>query len=393
MKSWKDSIGARGIVVKTADTVHVYFEQNSCYEKTSEYHEGNIKNGRPARINFRNLVKEEDMACTICGKNGHNAKTCTQKGGGVINVGDRVEWIGGVPAHPWRGAKGVVRNIKGDYVVEVDLEKGTSTGSDAHLENYNGFATLNIKDLKNIGSGLLTGVLSEKGKELTVWDLVEEVFGKVRLVLLYGPPGTGKTTAGNFLAVESPDDVLNITLTEETPSAELRGHFIPKGGEFIWKDGPALTAFREGRRLVLNEIDKASGDALQFCHGLLDDPGMAKMTLPTGETVYPHEGFNVVATMNGDPMDLPDALRDRFTVRFNIMTPHPDAIASLPSDLRKAAAKGISLDHERSVSMRGWKVFAELREKVGEGIAARAVFGDRAETILNSVKIGGLRDS
>src|SRR5207244_1607050 len=122
----------------------------------------------------------------------------------------------------------------------------------------------------------------------------------------------------------------------------LRGHFIPKGQEFIWMDGPALTAFRLGSRLVLNEIDKASGDALTFCHALLDDPGIARITLPTGETVIPHEDFHVIATMNGEPEDLPDALRDRFAVRIHIDKLHPEAVEALPKDLHKIARKGIS---------------------------------------------------
>lgn len=246
-------------------------------------------------------------------------------------------------------------------------------------------------------------------KRITEWTLAEKVIPESRLTLLYGPPGTGKTTAGNKVGLKGGEvvdsseqlsgglvggtlrpvfNIFNITLTEETPAAELRGHYIMKGGEFLWQDGTGLMPFRSGGRLVLNEIDKASGDCLQFCHALLDDPGISAITLPTGETVTPHEDFTVVATMNGVPEDLPEALRDRFAVRINIKQPHPEAVKSLPADLRDVAKKSFtSVNAERQVSFRAWKAFAQLREVLDEEIASKAVFGARAENILNTLRI------
>jgi predicted RNA-binding Zn-ribbon protein involved in translation (DUF1610 family) len=225
-----------------------------------------------------------------------------------------------------------------------------------------------------------------KVKKSPEWKLLEKVIDRARLILLYGPPGTGKTHAGNFLG--SPTSVSNVTITDDMPAAELRGHFIPKGGEFVWMDGPALAEFRRGGRLIANELDKACGDVLTFFHSLLDDPGVAYLTLPTGEVVRPGEGFQCIATINGTPMDLPEALRDRFAVKINIAQLHPNAVATLPEDLRIPAMNGISTDGSRSVSMRGWKTFAELREAIGESDAASAVFGSNAKTILNTIKIG-----
>lgn len=248
-----------------------------------------------------------------------------------------------------------------------------------------------------------------KVKKVSDWSLVEKVIPEFRLILLYGPPGTGKTTAGNRIGlrggevvddkVENPGllvsgtlrpiyNIFNITLTEETPAAELRGHYIMKGGEFEWQDGTGVKPFRSGGRLVLNEIDKASGDCLQFCHALLDDPDIAAITLPTGETVKPDPDFSVVATMNGVPEDLPEALRDRFAVKINIKKPHPLAIKSLPEDLRGIAKKTFTASGtERAISFRSWKAFGELRERLDEEMAARAVFGDRAENVLNTMRI------
>jgi MoxR-like ATPase len=223
-------------------------------------------------------------------------------------------------------------------------------------------------------------------KPLSSWKLAELVIPDERIVLLYGPPGTGKTYAANKAG--TPSVISNITVTEETPAAELRGHFIPRGGEFHWMDGPALARYRNGGRLVLNEIDKASGDAMVFCHALLDDADISAITLPTGETVTPHPDFQCVATMNGIPEDLPDALSDRFTVHIAIDKPHPSAVKLLPKDLQKAARTTVFAG-DRAVSLRGWKKFADLREKHGETNAAFILFGDSYQTILNTLKISG----
>ena len=238
----------------------------------------------------------------------------------------------------------------------------------------------------------ITETVKPKTYKSEVWQTIETVAPHARLMLLYGPPGTGKTTAANRLG-DPGDSLYNVTLTEETPAAELRGHYIPKGGEFVWSDGPALRAFRQGARLVLNEIDKASSDALSFCHALLDDPGVSAITLPTGETVIPHEAFNVIATMNGIPEDLPEAIRSRFAISFNVHEPHPGAILSLPEELREAAVQSIESDPDRTIGFREWKAYAFLSTRVSKKVAAQAVFGARATEILNTIKLAGARNA
>lgn len=230
--------------------------------------------------------------------------------------------------------------------------------------------------------------------QLLDWPVVEAVLAGSRLTLLYGPPGTGKTTAAFNAGRSRGQSVFNVTLTDETPAAELRGHYLPNGGTWEWQDGPALRAFRGGGLLILNEIDQASTDCLDFCHALLDDPGIAAITLPTGETVFPHPDFRVVATMNGAVADLRPALRDRLTVAVYVGVPHPDALASLPDDLRAAAenSAGRDMSEDRPATLRAWKAYAALLDAgVTPEASLAAVFAHRAGEVSTALRLAGTR--
>ena len=207
--------------------------------------------------------------------------------------------------------------------------------------------------------------------------------------LLYGPPGTGKSYAAQHRC----SDVRNITITPETPAAELRGHYHPRGGEFVWQDGPVVSAMRAGSRVVLNEIDHAGGDTLSFLLAALDNPESCRITLPSGETVRPAPGFNVVATMNGRPEDLIPALRDRFAAAVEISEPHPAAIDALPADLRNAARGTVTATGDDKVTLRSWLCFARLRPRVGNEHAAAAVFGANWRAVLDSLAVASGDDA
>jgi MoxR-like ATPase len=241
------------------------------------------------------------------------------------------------------------------------------------------------KIMKKISSNPKTQSIDKPGPD--TWELVASVLEHSRAVLMHGKPGTGKTYAAQSLGLRKGQSVYTITMTPETPAAEIRGHYVPKGDVFLWQDGPAIRAWREGGRLIINEIDLAGGDVMGLLYAITDSKLSAALTLPTGELVRPHDGFQVVATTNSNPVELPDAIQSRFPVSLEIKEANPVAINQLPDDLREAARGSCLAEDERRISIRCWLEYAYLRSKIGTGAAAAAVFGSRAADVLASLKL------
>lgn len=307
-----------------------------------------------------------------------------------FKVGDRVRFVKGGcagthgtghgcdPDSPsWKHLGGTVVTIKdtgtcGPYVVR-GLSGGEWATGEAHLELEHAAPESKEAEVATFNT----------------WKIAEAVAAHAERVLYDGPPGTGKTFAAQRFGVRKDQPVFNLTCTEEMPAAELRGHFVPNGDRFVWMDGPAVRAMREGGRLVINEIEKASGDVQTLLLAILDDRESCALTLPTSETVIPADGYTVAATMNGDAdQDLPEALRSRFPVRLRITTIHPDAIKRLAPDLQDAArTTGGEIEEERRINIRAWLEFDRLRSKVGAETAAQAVFGVRWVAIFDGLKL------
>jgi len=209
----------------------------------------------------------------------------------------------------------------------------------------------------------------------TDWSFHELVLRSphVRTLYLWGPPGCGKTHAAYHVGVRGA--LYALTLTEDTPAAELRGHYLPVGAGMEWRDGPATMALREGARLVVNELTHGSADVLSLLHPLLENPDTARLTLPTGETVRPAPSFQLICTDNLPPEDLPEALRDRFDCILHVREPHPAAIALFDERLRGPALRSFALEPDRRVSLRGWLSVQRLMHELGLKCACMAVFG------------------
>lgn len=230
-------------------------------------------------------------------------------------------------------------------------------------------------------------ILPAAKKDSLLWPRVTAVLKVAPRVLLWGKPGTGKTTAAFMV---DPENTYKTTVHDESSAAELIGHYLPNGaGKFTWHDGIGTAAWRQGKRLLIDEIDKAGGDFQTAMYAIADDPQVARLYLPTGEIIQPAPGFQVVLTMNGTPKDLPSALRDRFSVNFDIDEPNPAALASLSAEVRNLVASTMQqADPERGVSVRAMKAFEELQALgVDRETAAFSVLGTRAADFLRALAL------
>lgn len=228
-------------------------------------------------------------------------------------------------------------------------------------------------------------------------DFDDVIRAGIRRVLLYGPPGTGKTFAALNYGVAGAT-AERLVCTEDLTSGEITGTWMPTGEHrFEWKEGPAIRAWRgesgRGSRLVLDEVDRASGDALATLLAITDSPESARWRNPeTLEWVKPGREFSVVMTSNVDDLEeIPSALRDRFPVSIRIDRPHPHAVALLSRDLRGPAMAGSIGPRERRVSIRSFYAFDELRTHHGPERAAVLVFGyEVADSVLDALAISAV---
>lgn len=223
------------------------------------------------------------------------------------------------------------------------------------------------------------------------WQDAQDVLNAgVDRLILFGPPGVGKTFAGlNYGFVSA--GAWRVNCTEDMTTADVTGHWLPAGAnEWTWRDGGATQALRTGGRLVLDEVDKASGDVLATLLAVTDTPESIHLEHPgLNGNIKPTDGYSVVCTTNCEDMrDLPEALVDRFPVRIRINEPHPDALLTLSSDLRNYARRAADLG-ERRISLRQFQSFDKLRKGLGDQQrAANIVFGDKlAQAVLDAIAI------
>lgn len=221
------------------------------------------------------------------------------------------------------------------------------------------------------------------------FTLAEMVIPFSRRVLLHSDsPSTGKTYLSTRGGLRKGQKVFSYQAQPEQSASELIGQWTLKGREMVWVNGLGIQAWLQGARLVIDEIDRASADVLTFLYKLLDDPEFAQYKLPDGKTVRPAEGFQVIATMNGRPEDLPEAIRSRFPVTIECTEPNPVAIQALPEDLRDIARNtACHTDPDRRITLRVWFAYAQLRNDVGKEAAAQACFQHRAQEILDALAI------
>jgi hypothetical protein len=214
-------------------------------------------------------------------------------------------------------------------------------------------------------------------------------------MLLIGPPGTGKST------IAATGYKFRVTCNEDMGREDLVGTFLQIDGNTVWTDGAAVRAMKLGTRLVLDEIDKASQEAMSLLYALLDDK--PQVMLPTGEFVEAADGYEVIATTNGNPADLPEAILDRLEAIIVADKPNQEAYEHLSVDGNAEIQSIVALmqNHYRDTSKSGfaWKAKPSLRRiaayvrfrKAGikDTLVAEVVFGDAGKEVLSAMVTAG----
>lgn len=141
--------------------------------------------------------------------------------------------------------------------------------------------------------------------------------------LVTSPPSAGKLTVLKHLAAQLhpcvPNQIIVIHLADTSlDPRSLLGSYASsseRAGTFEWKDGVLVKALREGRWVVLKDIDRASSEVLGLLGPLvesLDDSrkigARASIAVPNRGTVYSAEGFALFATRSLEySADIPPA--------------------------------------------------------------------------------------
>lgn len=121
-------------------------------------------------------------------------------------------------------------------------------------------------------------------------------------MLLLGKAGSGKTFLINELSkyMGCSDSIVKIHLGEQTDAKLLIGTYTSgeRPGTFEWRSGVLTTAVREGRWVLIEDVDKAPTEVLSILLTLLEK---RELNIPSrGETVKAANGFQLISTVRID---------------------------------------------------------------------------------------------
>ncbi|PKS10225.1 hypothetical protein jhhlp_001975 [Lomentospora prolificans] len=179
----------------------------------------------------------------------------------------------------------------------------------------------------------------EKSSSLVVTSTVKEnlqhaakLLQKPGSILLHGPPGSGKTSVIQELARDlgMNSDMVTLHLNDQTDAKMLIGLYSTgsKPGSFEWRPGVLTKAVKEGRWVLIEDLDRAPAEVVSSLLPLVE---RGELLIPSrSERIKAASGFRLFATvrtskgMNGQET-LPHLLGLRFWQQLGIRPlPEPE---------------------------------------------------------------------
>ncbi|XP_044724313.1 AAA (dynein-related subfamily) domain-containing protein [Hirsutella rhossiliensis] len=122
-------------------------------------------------------------------------------------------------------------------------------------------------------------------------------------ILLHGPPGVGKTALVHEFAKQLGmySSMVTLHLNEQTDAKMLIGLYSTdsKPGSFQWRPGVLTTAVREGRWVLIEDLDRAPTEVLSTLLPLIE---RQELLIPTrGERIRAAKSFRLFATVRTSP--------------------------------------------------------------------------------------------
>lgn len=138
---------------------------------------------------------------------------------------------------------------------------------------------------------------------------------KNKPVMLLGELGSGKTFLIDELSkyMRCQDTSIKIHLGEQTDAKMLIGTYTSgeKPGTFEWRAGILATAVKEGRWVIIEDVDKAPTDVLSILLSLLEK---RELSIPSrGEVIKAANGFQIIGTMRTSSESSSRGIRNSYT--------------------------------------------------------------------------------
>ena len=160
--------------------------------------------------------------------------------------------------------------------------------------------------------------------------LLAEALKSERPILITASSGSGKSSliidAARELGVDK--SMLVLHLNEQTDAKSLIGMYVTGTvpGSFRWQPGVLSTAVKEGRFVLIEDLDRAPTDVLGLIMPLLSQREL--MVPNQGEKIHAGYNFRLIATIrtmpragSGQSIATPVALGERFWRRIDIEMP------------------------------------------------------------------------